>query len=202
VVIMLMAVTPKLKQKRCANKSCRMRFSPSKPLQSVCCWQCAQAVAEEKKRKDSEKKARDERRKDRAAREALKTRSQWMKDAQVEFNAYIRARDFGQRCISCGVMETATVLRGHKMDAGHYRSVGSAPHLRFDQRNCHAQCVQCNRYGSGRAVDYRIGLVRRIGVAAVEALESDNTVRKWTIEELKALKLEFRAKRKELEAKR
>ena len=85
------------------------------------------------------------------------------------------------------------------MDAGHYRSRGSAPHLRFDERNCHAQSKKDNRYLSGNAVDYRIGLIARIGLEAVESLESDQTPRKWTIEELKAIKAEYRQKLKELQ---
>jgi hypothetical protein len=48
-------------------------------------------------------------------------------------------------------------------------------------------------------VDYRIGLVARIGLAKVEALESDNHVHRWTRDELIAIKNTYRAKRRELE---
>ena len=51
------------------------------------------------------------------------------------------------------------------------------------KRNAHGQRKQCNRWGAGRAVDYRIGLICRIGLASVEALESENDPAKWTIEE-------------------
>lgn len=87
---------------------------------------------------------------------------------------------------------------GNAVDAGHYRSVGSAPHLRFDERNCHAQSKQDNRFLSGNAVDYRIGLIARIGQKAVDALEADQSVRKYTVDEIKAIKAEYRAKTKEL----
>ena len=50
-------------------------------------------------------------------------------------------------------------------------------------------------------MDYRIGLIARIGLAAVEALEADNTPRKWTREELIEIKQTYKAKRKELERK-
>ena len=87
---------------------------------------------------------------------------------------------------------------GNAVDAGHYRSVGSAPHLRFDERNCHAQSKQDNRFLSGNAVDYRIGLIARIGQEAVDALESDQSVRKYTVEEIKAIKAKYRAMTREL----
>ena len=60
--------------------------------------------------------------------------------------------------------------------------------------------VQCNRYGAGRAVDYRIGLVKRIGLAAVEALECDNEPRHYTVDELIALTAHYRKLLKELKA--
>ena len=85
------------------------------------------------------------------------------------------------------------------MDAGHYRSIGSASHLRFHENNCHAQSKHDNQYKAGNAVYYRIGLIGRIGPAAVEALDADNTPHKWTLEELIAIKAKYKAKRKELE---
>jgi hypothetical protein len=90
---------------------------------------------------------------------------------------------------------------GGGYDCGHYRSVGSAPHLRFDERNAHAQRKQCNRWGSGRAVDYRIGLIKRIGLEKVEALESDQTVKKYTIDDLKSIISAYKAKFKALKAR-
>ena len=128
----------------------------------------------------------------------LKTRGEWIKEAQAVFNAFIRARDqlAGHACISSG---RPLDWSGNNVDAGHYRSRGSAPHLRFNEDNCHAQSKQDNRYGSGNAVDYRIGLIARIGLARVEALEADNTPRKLTIEELKAIKAEYKQKLKELQ---
>ena len=86
--------------------------------------------------------------------------------------------------------------------AGHYRSRGSAPHLRFNEDNVHAQRKQCNRYGSGNVVGYRLGLIERIGLEAVEALEADNAPRKYTAEDLKAIKADYTRKARELEKAR
>ena len=85
-------------------------------------------------------------------------------------------------------------------DCGHYRSIGSAPHLRFDERNAHGQRKKCNRWGAGRAVDYRLGLIQRIGLEAVQSLESAQAHAKWTIDDLKAIKARYKAKLKELKA--
>jgi len=122
--------------------------------------------------------------------------------AQKDFNAYIRERDKDQPCICCGRTKTAVDgLGSHGWDAGHYRSTGSAPHHRFNENNCHRQLVYCNRHGAGRAVDYRIGLIARIGLAAVEALESDNAIHRWTREELISVRDEYKRKLKTLKAK-
>jgi hypothetical protein len=133
----------------------------------------------------------------RQRKEALKTRSDWMREAQAAFNAYVRARDAGQPCICCGRWAEGE-SRGGVWDCGHYRSTGSAPHLRFDERNAHRQLKQCNRWGAGRAVDYRLGLIDRIGLPAVEALEGDQIPRKWTLDDLRAIRDEYRRRRKEL----
>ena len=133
-----------------------------------------------------------------ARKEAIKTIPDLIKEAQREFNAYIRARDADQLCICCGnPLGTGEV--GGAFDCGHYRSTGSASHLRLDERNAHAQRKVCNRWGAGRAVDYRIGLVARIGLDAVEALESDNTHHKWTREGLIEVRDTYRAKLKDIQ---
>lgn len=189
----------KPKLRKC--KMCPTMFEQRSMGHVVCSPACAVQWAAQKFERDMVKRKKAERARDRVRREKLKTRSDWMKEAQSAFNAYIRERDRQQPCICCGLPLGAGDVGG-KYDCGHYRSVGSAPHLRFDERNAHAQRKQCNRYGAGRAVDYRLGLIRRLGLAAVEALESDQSVRKWTVEELRAIRDEYRAKLKALRAER
>jgi hypothetical protein len=161
-------------------------------MQSACSVECAIQVSLNKR--DKLVKAEDKLR-----REKLKSRSDWLKEAQTAFNAYVRQRDINQLCICCGKPLTHDSVGGG-YDCGHYRSVGSAPHLRFHEDNAHAQTKQCNRYGAGRAVDYRIGLIARIGLQAVEALECDTSTKKYTIDELRAIKSLYSAKLKELKA--
>lgn len=178
--------------KACKNPSCGVKFTPQRLGQSVCSPVCALAIKDVNK--DKARKAIDqrERRDIKAAKERLKSRGEHMAEAQQAFNEFIRWRDraAGHACISSGAILN---WEANSVDAGHYRSVGSAPHLRFNESNCHAQTKQDNRYLSGNAVDYRIGLIARIGLAAVEELEADQSTRKYTIDDLKAIKAHYRA---------
>jgi len=178
------ALRTTLRERKCVI--CAEKFKQARTMQKV----CSPACGAEYSRREREKK---ERKQDRARKAALKTRSDWIKGAQHAFNAYIRARDRNLPCICCGkpLKDSDT---GGGFDCGHYRSVGSAPHLRFDERNANGQTKQCNRYGSGRAVDYRLGLIARIGLAAVEVLEADQTPKRYTISELQQIKATYKAK--------
>lgn len=169
---------------------CHKPFTPARPLQSVCSPRCAGKLG--KLRKAAEKAET------KARKEAIQTIPELLRIAQKEVNAYVRCRDADKPCICCGLpLGDGEVGGGY--DAGHYRSVGSAPHLRFDERNIHAQRKVCNRWGAGRAVDYRRGLIERIGLEAVEALEADNGVRKWERDELRQIAATYREKRRQLE---
>lgn len=185
------AAEPKVKMRRCAVKTCRTLFAPRSITHKCCSPACAeQHVLVEKARRD---------RKDRQEGLAkLKRRADYLREAQAAFNAVIRLRDklAGHACISSGKLLDWS---GNNVDAGHYRSVGSAQHLRFNEDNVHAQSKQENRYASGNAVDYRVGLIARIGLARVEALEADQTPRKYTIPELQELKAHYKEKLRQLQ---
>ena len=180
---------------------CRNYFQPVRCLQQTCSFDCEVKLglihAERSKSKREKAERIAEIASTKILREKLKTKRDWIKEAQIAFNAYIRHRDNGKLCICCG-KPLGTQQIGGGFDAGHYRSIGSAPHLRFDERNVHGQQKQCNRYGAGRAVDYRIGLIARIGLEEVESLEADQTPKKYTIAELRAIKAHYVAKLKEL----
>lgn len=167
--------------------SCRIccrEFAPLMPLQSVCSVPCARKVPA------TARKAAKLR--DRARREAAKPRAQWLREAQAEFNAYIRARDAARGCISCGTT-------AGKINAGHYLSTAARPELRYDELNVHRQCERCNTYLSGNLIAYRAALIDRIGQAAVDAIEGPNPVlRRYTIDELRAIKAKYRARKLEL----
>lgn len=164
---------------------CKTKFQRFNTLQVVCSAKCALDYAREQERKKEARELRERKR-------ALKTRSDWLKEAQVEFNKFIRERDADLPCISCG--------RHHQgqYHAGHYRTVGACPELRFNELNCHKQCAPCNNHKSGNIVEYRINLVAKIGQAAVEWLEGPHDPVKYTIDEIKEIKRLYRQKTREL----
>ena len=193
-----------VKQKTCKNPACGAKFKPMQLGQKVCGWQCGLAIAKEPANQQVARKAIAQRVRSeiKVRKEALKSRSEHMREAQALFNEFVRLRDSGQPCISCDSQPSDhDLITGSRWDAGHYRSVGACPELRFEPLNVHRQCVKCNRNLSGNAVEYRIRLVRRIGADKVDWLEGPHQARKYTIEDLKALKAEYRDKIKQLKEK-
>lgn len=176
-----------LKAKIKSCKQCGSEFAAFNTLQKVCTPACAIKYSQDTRQQAQDKAYRAETRR---RREALKTRSQWLKEAQAAFNRYIRARDYGKPCISSN-RPMDWHKRGGAVDAGHYRSTGAAAHLRFNCWNCHAQSVENNRFKSGNVVDYRINLIKRIGQDRVESLETDNAPRSFDIDYLKRVKRIF-----------
>lgn len=138
------------------------------------------------------KAERAERKDTKAKLDNLQPLSHWLKATEKVFNKFIRVRDAGQPCISCGRSS------GCKVNAGHFLSVGSHPELRFDEANVHLQCEYCNGYKGGNAQAYRIKLIERIGQAEVDRLEGPNPAKKYTREQLAEMRAEYRQKAKEL----
>ena len=171
-----------IKAKPCAF--CESSFMPVRLMQRVCSPRCARRIV------DAQKKV--EKAKDKVTREKLKTKADWHAEAQKAVNAYVRARDAGEPCISCGRIHEG------QWHAGHYRSRGSAKHLALDVRNIHRQCAPCNDHLHGNAINYRIGLIGRYGVEFVEAIECDDTPRLHTIDDLKAIRKNYADMTKQL----
>ncbi len=113
--------------------------------------------------------------------ELEKDKSYLIKKAQSLFNKYIRLRDKGKPCISCGY------IGNRQIHAGHYIPVGRRPALRFNVLNCHAQCSICNNHKSGNLAEYRLNLIKKIGLEKVEWLESHTEVKKYDVEYLQRL---------------
>lgn len=66
------------------------------------------------------------------------------------------------------------------MNAGHYKSAGHNGSIRFNEDNVHGQCVRCNLHLHGNEVNYREGLINKIGIDKVELLESfARQMHKW-----------------------
>jgi hypothetical protein len=188
----MLASVKEKKARKCAH--CSAEFRPTfNTTQKVCSPACALAMAPVHQAKARKALADIERREIKVRKEKLKSRADHLKDTQQAFNAWVRARDAGQPCISCGT--TADV----QYCAGHYRTTAAAPELRFEPLNVNLQCNRnCNMGKSGNLLGYRPGLIKKIGIEAVEWLEGPHEAKKYTVDELKAMTADYRAKTKEL----
>lgn len=162
-------------------------------------------------KKGKEIAAKNERAELRKRKEALRPYRWYESKAQALFNKFIRLRDRDDDCISCDKsLDEIEKKDGWKpggcWDAGHYKTRGAHPELRFTEDNCHKQCKSCNG-GSGRfsakartvGERYREKLIDKIGIDRVEALEVDVVKKKFTIDELKEIIEIYKAKCKELQ---
>lgn len=183
-----------MKEKTC--KVCKSDFIPKKMGQKVCSPDCAISLVVSERGKAVKAAQVKERRADAVKRDQQKSKAKWAKEAQTAFNAFIRARDSDQPCISCG--------RHHQgqYHAGHYLSVGARPELRFNEFNVHKQCAPCNTHLSGNAVLFRLALVGKIGIKLVEWLEGPHEPRRDMIDTLKRIKATYSAKTKQLKESR
>ncbi len=160
--------------KKCKN--CQDRFNPIRSTLEKYCQkdECIRAMVcetKEKLWKQNKKKMKED----------IMTVQDYMKIAQQTFNKYIRLRDQGKNCISCG-------KNPKKENAGHFYSAGTHTAVRFDERNVHLQCEHCNSFLSGNLLNYREKLLIKLGFEEFERLSVDAMkIRKYTREELKEI---------------
>ncbi|MBN3757199.1 recombinase NinG [Paraburkholderia sp. Tr-20389] len=185
------------RKKKCA--ACKAVFEPARSLQKVCSPKCAADWAAKVAAQKAARANRAERKSLAERKAKLKTRSDWKREAQAVVNKVARLRDIlaGHGCISCGAKPHERF--GGAVDAGHFRSVGSAEHMRFYLPNIHLQCKRCNRDRGGMHSDYRVGLIERITIERVEEIESMQWTAKWSVEYLQRLKKVMQKKARRLE---
>jgi hypothetical protein len=166
------------------------------PLQAFCNeehrYQYAMSNSKSLASRAAERRQKAQGKKDREAKVAARPKSWYTKEAQKWFNKFIRLRDDKEPCISCQRHHTG------QYHAGHYRTVGSAPELRYEEDNCHKQCSACNNHLSGNIVNYRPNLINKIGQERVDWLEGPHKPAKLSIDNLKLIIEKYKAKCKEL----
>jgi len=89
-----------------------------------------------------------------------KSLSQLKKEADKVFSKWIRKRD--SKCYTC--------VSGKAEQCGHYIS-RSYLYLRYDERNCHGQCISCNVFKKGNLTNYAVRLVNEYGVELLKEFE-------------------------------
>lgn len=192
--------TKAARAKKCKVRTCRAEFVPDQPFVEWCSPDCGAALAMAKIEKQRQAVAKADRKDTQQKLEKFKRKADHVADCQKAFNAWVRFRDRDRPCICCGRRAGAGSLTGGAWDAGHYLSRGSHPHLRFDERNVFAQLKGCNRPGGTTAASFRAGVIARIGLAAVEALEADNEPRHYTVDQLIEMTAHYRKLLKDLKA--
>ncbi|MEQ5326926.1 recombination protein NinG [Proteus sp. fly-1008] len=191
----------KLRRRRC--KVCREWFIPRQSFQNWCSPEHGFELSEQRRNKDREKalaklkkekqkKEREEKDKLKSRKLAVKPLSYFTKQAQTAFNAFIRERDKDEPCISCGRFHEG------QYHAGHYRTTGANPELRFDEDNCHKQCAPCNNHLSGNIENYTPRLIEKIGQERFDRLMGSHELPKWKREDYERIRDHYRAKLKEL----
>ena len=172
---------------RCRN--CKEKFEPVRFNQKYCLKdECIRVFVEEAKSK-AWKKTKAKMKND------LLTIQDYIKLAQQTFNKYINLRDKKLPCISCGKPITGRV------NASHYFNANNHWNVRFNEFNVHSSCITCNQYLSGNLIEYRKGLINKIGEEQLTLLELEaNKTRKFTIEELKETINTYKQKIKQYEA--
>lgn len=185
------------KPKTCKNSACKASFIPQRLGQAVCSPKCALATVEVQKAKEKKSLAQAGRRDIKVRKEALKTRADHAKEAQTVMNRYVRLRDAHLGCISCN----KPANWGGQWHCSHFRSVGAAPHIRYNLWNMNRACSVCNNHLSGNIAGYRPKLIEKIGQNKVDWLESNHSVARHDIPYLKRIKAVFTKKCRRLEAR-
>jgi len=181
------------KPKRCAVKGCRAPFHPDRPFVTWCSPECGELVAIERVAKEKAKAARVDRIATKRKLLELEPLEYYLKKAERACNAYLRARDMGNGCISCGRHDADV------WNAGHFISVGSNGTLRFDEDNIHLQCARpCNKDKGGNIHEYRKALLVKIGPERLERLESWHPPVKRTREDVQEIEQHYKQKLKQL----
>ena len=176
----------KVKRKRCVI--CNELFIPQyTSLQKAC--SPLHAIQYSKLKLASNKVQLNKLRNSKVKLEDLETLKRKTQDV---VNKYIRIRDKGKECISCGHPLDKFFDAGHIFDKKQYSMI------RFDLDCLAGQCIQCNRFKEGEYDKARLRQANRIGVERYQKLESRSKIAlrvpyTWTRAELRQIQKEVKA---------
>lgn len=131
-------------------------------------------------------------------KEESKKLSEVLSNTKTVFQKFIRLRDNSEPCISCNRTETK------QWDGGHFFNAEDYPGLIFNEDNVHKQCSYCNDHLKGNVLEYRKGLITKIGVERLEAIEFLSTIahnKIYTKKELALIAWEYKQKIKSINKK-
>lgn len=181
---------------------CRNNFQPVRCLQQTCSFDCEVKLglihAERSKAKREKAERIAEIASTKILRLKLKTKSEWMREAQSAINSYVRVRDSELGCISC---DKPSSWNG-QWHASHFKSTGANSFLRFNLWNIHKACSVCNNHLSGNIGEYSKRLPEKIGNERFEYLDTAPKIGKYSVEYLKRMRDIFRKKTRMLMKRR
>jgi hypothetical protein len=150
-----------MKPKKC--KSCQKEYTPKRQAQPRC-KPCIFQAEKDKKFKELKKQIEKPLKPPKQIKVKLDTRA-------IALSKAIKERDAGLPCISCGKQ-----MQPHEIQAGHYIASGKSVKLKYEPRNIHAQCWNCNnnhQIQQQMQEGFRKGLILRKGLEEVEWLETN-----------------------------
>jgi hypothetical protein len=104
--------------------------------------------------------------KDELKKEKDRTKLQYLIQSTVNWcHKYIRLRDEGKECVSCGQPWNKNHQAGHLKKAELYST------LKFDENNIHNQCMGCNLMKDGNVQLYNDRILKRITQAQKDEIE-------------------------------
>jgi len=157
-------------QKVCAKPECMIAWAKQKRLERRVAPYRTKRI-----KQTPEVKAFRENDKAHVAKQARSALHKWI----------VAVRDVDKPCVSSGRTKSA------QWQAGHFRP-GTQSMTRYDEANIHKQSIDDNYWRSGNVSKYEEELVRRVGQSEVDRIKASTAVKKWTIEELREIRDEYR----------
>ena len=172
---------------------CKLFTPQYTALQNACSIQHALDYA--KLKKAQSKAELNKMRNEKVSEESINALLKTTKDT---VHRYVRERDKGKPCISCGA------TWHNRFQAGHCFSVKQHNGIRFDLFNINGQCPKCNTFNEGNYDEYRLRLPNRIGVEEFEKLKKRAKIAlvvpySYTKHELREILLNIKILKSEME---
>ena len=183
--------------KKC--KVCRESFQPERQMQPCCSIKCAIEDVNKAKEIKRKKDLAEFRKKDKIKSvERKQKKREYSRAARLDalqklVNRWVlKVRDKDMPCCTCGKSSKSV-----KYDAGHYRTRGACPELRFELTNIHKQCsVNCNGWGSGMRSEYRDFIEHKYGLDHLEWLDGTHKTLKEQLPDDDAIAIQIKKYRK------
>ena len=105
------------------------------------------------------------------------SRSRMIKEADRVWSLYIRERDRGLPCITCGTSWTENQQAGHFMSRRHLNT-------RWEMHNGAWQCPKCNCWGAGEQYEFALALEKKSPWLPEQLRRLANSIEKVSDEEI------------------